>query len=859
MFKKILAITFAVILLSTVALSNITIPAEAVPQTSIMVNAISANNETLHMGVTITSGGATVQNGNTPLTFMGTKGKTYSITISNQLQTTNTNYNQTIFNHWQNDNTTLPTQTITLEQNTDLTAIYNKGETIPLVDIGILQLAAHDLYNHINPNNPPTFRGDNLEDERLNLSTLLDYGQQNIATGGEPRNTENIITFTVASQLGQEYLNYIKHGKTPQEARELTVQTFMTELKSAYSDTFHEPFPISAVDSDHGAGNNPQFPNDADGDLALRTLHSFVPGHIVVNGTIYSILDPFLYGKTTDTKSLKGISKPLDGTYDPALLNITEPISPTQSIQINLQDRDTTFGQQFQTDFTFPQLLNEIRDGSFGQYSNSWSAFRTALENSQTAMSLSTYAAPPGTPVTISGVNFDSNHDNIVIQMNDVRHAPHLDTLKTSPNVITTTMGSFGNATFTVPKVHPGVYTIYASNGNESASVPFTVLGLNSPHAPHMVGNVTDNNGPDLFVVNENTNTIYDVGSVFNSDFTSENSTISIIDGNTDKITSVIPIDYSQIQGLAIDEKTNKFYIANVTNFQYSSFMVMDGKTHKITNVIPIGDGSNGFAVNLAFDPNTNKVFVPMWDGPVLVINPSTLKVIDTIHTLPGDNSSYNIAINEKTDRVYVGNIFDGSVSVIDAKTDKVIGVIQEGTPDSPNQCWLNDTCDTNGSHVHGVTVNEATNTIYAANELDGTFVTIDGKTDKVTKILKVVDNELYGSAVDEKRNTIFQTVPYDGLVDVIDGKTNKVVDRIPMGTLPAPTGCSDFNSQVACTDYGASPQAIAINEKTGKVYVAVYPDLFNLFSGDGSIVVLDANTHHVISKTQIDFGHHHK
>ena len=191
MYKKILSVVFAMILLSTVALSNATRPAEAIQQASIKVNAISANNETLHMGVTIKSNGVTLQNGNTPLTFMGTVGKTYSITVSDQTKTTKSNYNQTIFNHWKNDGTAVPTQTIKLSQNTVLTAIYNKGETIPLVDIGILQLAAHDLYNHINPNNPPTFRGDNLEDERLNLSTLLDNGLQNIATGGEPLTTRS--------------------------------------------------------------------------------------------------------------------------------------------------------------------------------------------------------------------------------------------------------------------------------------------------------------------------------------------------------------------------------------------------------------------------------------------------------------------------------------------------------------------------------------------------------------------------------------------------------------------------------------------------------------------------------------------
>jgi len=350
---------------------------------------------------------------------------------------------------------------------------YNphKAERVTLEDLGVLQLVAHDLYNHISPNHPPTFRGDNLEDERLNLSTLLDQGQENIAIGGEPRNSENIMVHTAAVQLGQEYLNYMKGGKTPQEARELTVHTFMDEIRTAYKDAFDESFPKANPNADQIFGN------DADGDLALRTLHSFIPGHILVNGTHYSVLDPSLFGKTLDRHSQKELSKPLDGKFDPVLLNITEQISSTQTIQVSLLERDITFGQEFQTDYSFQDLLNQLRDGDFNHDDNAMKLLRAEFAAVQTAISLSKNSAPPGATVGISGVNFDSN-PNVIIQMNDVSRSPHLDTLITSPTTITTnSTDGFDGVTFTVPSVPPGVYTIYASNGNESASVPFHVTG----------------------------------------------------------------------------------------------------------------------------------------------------------------------------------------------------------------------------------------------------------------------------------------------------------------------------------------------------------------------------------------------
>jgi len=68
--------------------------------------------------------------------------------------------------------------------------------------------------------------------------------------------------------------------------------------------------------------------------------------------------------------------------------------------------------------------------------------------------------------------------------------------------------------------------------------------------------------------------------------------------------------------------------------------------------------------------------------------------------------------VNEKTNTVYVANINNSTVSVIDGKTNKVIGlpIIVHDGPD-------------------GVAVNEKTNTVYVANYNDGTVSVIDGKT----------------------------------------------------------------------------------------------------------------------------------
>jgi len=228
-----------------------------------------------------------------------------------------------------------------------------KGERVSLQVLGTLQLVSHDLYN-VN-----RITGVDSEDDKLNLSTLLDYGQENIANGGEPRNGENIAVHTVAVELGHEYLHFLKEGKTPQEARHLTVQIYIHKVKEAYEKTFPGSFPKPDPNADQ------IFANDLDGDLALRTLHAFLPGTIKVNGVMTPILDPSLVGKTLSKKDMMQLSRPMDGTFDPAFRHITIIIPPNNIFTIDLLERDSSFAQQFHTDFTFEHFLGELTDGKY--------------------------------------------------------------------------------------------------------------------------------------------------------------------------------------------------------------------------------------------------------------------------------------------------------------------------------------------------------------------------------------------------------------------------------------------------------------------------------------------------------------
>jgi hypothetical protein len=230
-----------------------------------------------------------------------------------------------------------------------------EGDRISLRDIGVLQLADHDLYNVDRTTSTDS------EDERLNLSTLFNHGDdpETIINGGDPRNSNNVIVHNIASRLGEMYVNLIEDGNTEEEAYEMVHTKYMRMVERAFENLFPIDFPAPATGDE--TEESPE--ERQEGNVALRTLHVILPGKISINGEERSIEDISPFEHLT-SRELDQLGRRVDDSYDKVFLDLDLIGSPVQSI--NLLERDRTFAEEF-TDLDFDEMLCELADGRYNR------------------------------------------------------------------------------------------------------------------------------------------------------------------------------------------------------------------------------------------------------------------------------------------------------------------------------------------------------------------------------------------------------------------------------------------------------------------------------------------------------------
>jgi DNA-binding beta-propeller fold protein YncE len=183
---------------------------------------------------------------------------------------------------------------------------------------------------------------------------------------------------------------------------------------------------------------------------------------------------------------------------------------------------------------------------------------------------------------------------------------------------------------------------------------------------------------------------------------------------------------------------------------------------------IPVGR----CATSITFDAKTNKVYVA--SGRVPVDTSSTVTVIDgetyATKTLTFDGGPLALAVNSRTDQIFVSDRDTGIVSIIDGATDATN--------------WVN----AGSSSPCAIAVNESTNTIYVAGhgaERErgrGIVTVIDGTTYSTTDIS--VFNSPIGIAINDVTNRIY-VLSYSVAISVIDGLTNAELDIPTLGGGP--------------------------------------------------------------------------
>ena len=183
-------------------------------------------------------------------------------------------------------------------------------------------------------------------------------------------------------------------------------------------------------------------------------------------------------------------------------------------------------------------------------------------------------------------------------------------------------------------------------------------------------------------------------------------------------------------QGVAVDRGTDTIYTANGF-FGENTVSVIDGRTCNSGESSGCGQtpakttaGDRAFAV--AVNPATETIDVANRnENTVSVIDGRSCNGSDTTGcaqtwpTVAVGASPQALAVNRATNTIYVTNTNDNTVSVLNGSTCN--GSDHSGCDDTPPTVAV-------GAGPRAVGVNQATNTIYVGDGFDGTVSVVDGR-----------------------------------------------------------------------------------------------------------------------------------
>jgi len=245
------------------------------------------------------------------------------------------------------------------------------------------------------------------------------------------------------------------------------------------------------------------------------------------------------------------------------------------------------------------------------------------------------------------------------------------------------------------------------------------------------------------------------------------------------------------------------------------------------------------------------------------------------------------LAINETTNRIYVANNGDGSVSVIDGATDVVVATVNVG------------------ALPYVLAVNPVTNKVFVSNTFSNAITLIDGATNAMSTIkagsadsividtkrdrayligwegtsLTVLDSKaatvgkvqmdgmhLWGMAVDEAAGKIYVTRAGKAELAIVD-EASGTVTNMATGATPCTVALNPATNLsyvgkhedhavtvidgaqakiLATVKVGEKPQGIVIDAKANRIYVAnVHGDSISVIDGARNAVVKTLHVRH--------------
>jgi YVTN family beta-propeller protein len=250
---------------------------------------------------------------------------------------------------------------------------------------------------------------------------------------------------------------------------------------------------------------------------------------------------------------------------------------------------------------------------------------------------------------------------------------------------------------------------------------------------------------------------------------------------------------------------------------------------------------------DVAVNPKTNIIYVSHSGSPTISVIDSTTN--DVVKSIPVIRGSGEIAVNSETNMVYVStDSFNGAVvHVIDGKTNDIVSniAIESGTTD--------------------IAVNPVTNMVYLTHVRNMTSI-IDGDTNFVHTI--TVHNYPWKVAVNPVTNMVYIATVDSNEISVIDGSDNRAVRNITVAGKVYDVGInSNTNTVYAANNAGNRISVINGTTKAivktitsnftdygeAKLVVDNATNLVYVVSSSDTISVIDGETNSIVGKLMLD------
>jgi hypothetical protein len=275
-------------------------------------------------------------------------------------------------------------------------------------------------------------------------------------------------------------------------------------------------------------------------------------------------------------------------------------------------------------------------------------------------------------------------------------------------------------------------------------------------------------------------------------------STTSLIDAATGKLLAAVPDNTPGVHGheaaASVDGRFAFVPIYGSTGvgkpgIDGHEMLVIDIVARKVVGHVDFGHGVRPHMALL--DPASGMLYVTTeLDSSVAIIDPKTWKIVGAIPT--GQKESHMLAVSHDGSRGYTANVGPGTVSVLDMRARKTLGVIPVS------------------SSVQRISISTDDKLVFTSDVAKPQLAVIDTATQKV-KTWVQLPSQGYGTATTPDGRWLLVCIPAKNQVAVVDLKTMQVARTVGVGKNPqeiiirpdakvAYVSCEDSN-QVAVID----------------------------------------------------------